>query len=52
MEIWTSVKDIITAPFTQPLDLKSLFVLIGIILVMIAAWVMILHYVELAAAEI
>ena len=52
MEIWTSIKDIITAPFTQPLDMKSLFVLIGLILVMIFAWIMILHYVELAAAEI
>ena len=51
MELWQSISDIVTAPFVGDLDLVHLFLLIGIILVFIAAWVLILNKVRDAAME-
>ena len=43
---------ILKAPLVNQLDITHLFLLTGLILVFIAAWIMILQHVRLAAAEV
>jgi hypothetical protein len=42
----------LTTPFVGQLDLVHLFLLVGIVLVFAAAWVMVLHYVHMAASAV
>ena len=46
------VLDLLKVPVAGNLDVKHLFLLIGLILVMVAAWIMILHHIRSAAEEI
>ena len=50
-KLWSDIVAMVTAPFTQKLDLLNLFVLVGIVLIFIAGWVLILNHVRIAAAE-
>jgi hypothetical protein len=52
MSLATDVKDTLTAPFVGQLDLVHLFLLVGLVLVFAAAWVMVLHYVHMAASAV
>lgn len=40
------------APFSGPIDLKHLFLIVGLVMIFAAAWVFILNHVKLAAAEV
>lgn len=42
----------LTTPFVGQLDLLHLFLLVGLVLVFAMAWVMVLHYVHLAASAV
>lgn len=52
MQIWQDVKDVIAAPFGGELDLVHLFLLIGVILVFLGAWLFILAHIRSAAMEV
>lgn len=52
MKLADDVRDIVKAPFVGSLDIMHLFLLIGLTLVFIAAWVMILQHVRVAATEL
>jgi len=43
---------ILTAPFVGSLDLAHLFLLVGVVMVIIAMWVLILHSVTVTASEV
>lgn len=51
-KIWDNITDILKAPFVGELDLVHLFLLIGVVLVFVAAWVFILRHIRLAASEV
>jgi hypothetical protein len=51
-QIWSDILATLRAPFVGSLDLEHLFLLVGIVLIFVAAWVLILNHVRLAAAEI
>ncbi len=51
-DFWDGLTSILSAPFVGDLDLMHLFVLVGVVLIMIAAWVLILNHVKLAAMEL
>ena len=42
--IWTNIKGILTAPLGQKLDPVQLFLIVGLVLVFISAWLVILKY--------
>lgn len=48
-DLWNKIKSIVTAPLTSDLDMVHLFLLIGLTLVFIGAWLMILN--DLAKVE-
>ena len=50
--IWTEVANILKAPLVSTLDTKTLFLLVGLVLVMIAVWIMILGHIKAAAMEV
>ncbi len=50
--IWQKMVDILKAPLTNELDTIHLFLLTGLVLVMIAAWLMIMHAVRETALEV
>lgn len=52
MEIVDDIRDIVRAPFVGSLDLKHLFLLVGLVLVFAAAWVFILEHIRTAALEV
>lgn len=52
MQLFSDISDMLKAPFVGNLDLRHLFLLIGVVLLMIAAWALILNHVRLAAAEV
>lgn len=52
MQLWDDVTGILKAPVVGELDVKHLFLLIGLIIVIIIAWVMILRTFSAAAEEI
>lgn len=52
MKIWQDVKDVIAAPFSGDIDAKHLFLVIGLILVFIAAWLFILAHIRAAMMEV
>jgi hypothetical protein len=45
----TAITSWVNAPFTTPLNVKDLFLMTGLCLVFILAWLMILYHVRLAA---
>ncbi len=51
-QLWSDVLAILQAPFVGELDLIHLFLLVGVILIMITAWLLVLNYVRLAALEL
>jgi hypothetical protein len=50
--LWEDITGILTAPFTQPLNLKTLFLIVGLVLIFAGAWFFILNHIRLAAAEV
>lgn len=50
--LWDDLMSILAAPFVGDLDLKHLFLLVGVVLLFIAAWTLILNHVRLAAMEL
>lgn len=44
MNIWSEIKAIIKAPITEKLDTAQLFMIVGLVLVFIVAWLVILKY--------
>ena len=51
-QLWDDISGILTAPFAGSLDLVHLFLLVGVVLLFIAAWVLILNHIRIAATEI
>ena len=51
-QLWSDILDILKAPVAGNLDVKHLFLLVGLVVVMIAAWVMILRHFDSAVEEI
>jgi hypothetical protein len=52
MDLWEDMVSILKAPFVADLDLVHLFLLVGLVLVFVAAWGVILSYVRDAATEV
>ena len=52
MKIWQDVKDVIAAPFGGDVDAKHLFLLIGMLLIFISAWLFILSHIRAAMMEV
>jgi hypothetical protein len=52
MQLWEDMVSILKAPFVADLDLVHLFLLVGLVLVFVAAWSIILSYVRDAATEV
>jgi len=50
--IWKDIGDILSAPFVGSLDIKHLFLLVGLVIVFAVAWVFILNHIRLAASEL
>jgi hypothetical protein len=48
----SNIQAIVTAPLTEKLDITHLFLLVGLVLVMIAAWMIILGYIRSASIEV
>lgn len=44
--IWTEIKNILSAPIGQKLDAVQLFLIVGLVLVFISAWLVILRYMQ------
>jgi len=51
-KLWNDIKNILSAPLTNELDITHVFLLTGLILVFIAAWIMILGHIRAAAMEV
>lgn len=49
MELWSNIVAIIKTPFAGELDIEHLFLLIGLVLVFIVAWIFILQHIRSAA---
>ena len=50
--IWAEIKNILTAPLGQKLDPVQLFLIVGVVLVSIAAWLIILKYMQAGISTI
>lgn len=50
--IWTEIKGILTAPLGQKLDTVQLFLIVGLVLVSISAWLIILRYMQAGVSTI
>lgn len=50
-QVWANVIGMLEAPFVGELDLVHLFLLVGVVLIFIAVWAVVLHYVRLATME-
>jgi hypothetical protein len=50
-DLWSKMLAILKAPLVGELDTTHLFLLTGLILVFIAAWIMILGHIRAAASE-
>lgn len=48
----SDIQAILTAPLTENLDMVHLFLLVGLVLVCIAAWIIILGYIRAATIEV
>lgn len=52
MQIIQDVKDIVSEPFSEKLDMKHLFLLTGLVMIFTAAWAFILAHIKSAAMEV
>lgn len=52
MSIIAGVKDVVTAPLSEKLDLKHLFLLTGLVMIFTALWGFILAHIKSAAMEV
>lgn len=52
MVILEQVRNMVSEPFTEKLDLKHLFLLTGLVMVFTALWAFILAHVKSAAMEL
>ncbi len=52
MKIFQDIKDVATAPFSEELDLMHLFLIVGIILVFIMAWLFIIAHMREAGKSV
>lgn len=52
MHIVQSIKDVVTEPFSEKLDLKHLFLLTGLVMIFTAMWAFILAHIKSAAMEV
>ncbi len=52
MKIFQDIKDVAAAPFSEELDLWHLFLLIGIILVFIMAWLFVIAHMREAGKAV
>ena len=43
--VWSDVVDLISTPITKDLDVKHLFLLVGIVIISIAIWAVLLSYI-------
>jgi hypothetical protein len=50
--IWTEVKSILTAPLAEKLDPVHLFLIVGLVLIFISAWLILLRYMEAGISSI
>lgn len=52
MNIWSKIQSILTAPLTEDLDTPHLFLLVGLVIVSIGAWLIILNYMTRSIEEL
>ena len=52
MQIFQDIKDVAAAPFSEELDLWHLFLLIGIILVFVMAWLFVIAHMREAGKAV
>jgi hypothetical protein len=50
--IWTEIKTILTAPLGQRLDPVQLFLIVGLVLVFVTAWLIILKYMQAGVSAV
>jgi hypothetical protein len=50
--IWTEIKGILTAPLAERLDPVQLFLIVGLVLVFISAWLILLRYMQAGISTI
>lgn len=50
--IWAEIKGILTAPLGQKLDPVQLFLIVGLVLVFISAWLILLRYMQAGISTI
>lgn len=51
-QLWSDILAMLKAPFVGSLDIRHLFLLVGVVLIFVVAWVFILNHIRLAAAEV
>lgn len=44
--LWQNFKNLLTTPLAEELDTVHLFLIVGVVLVSIAAWIIILGYIK------
>lgn len=52
MEIVSNIKSILTAPLNEKLDPFHLFLIVGLVIVSVCAWMIILRYMEAGISTI
>ena len=52
MQLWQDIVDLLKQPFVGQLDIEHLFLLVGLVLVFIAAWIIILQHIRVAGLEL
>ena len=52
MQIINDVKDVVSAPLSEKIDLKHLFLLTGLVMIFTALWAFILGHLKSAAMEV
>lgn len=45
LKVWSDVMDFLSTPITKDLDLKHLFLLVGVVIIAIAIWAVLLSYI-------
>jgi hypothetical protein len=52
MQMLDDISDILKAPFVGNLDIKHLFLLVGLVIIFIVAWIFVLEHIRSAAMEV
>lgn len=52
MKIIQDVKDVVSAPLSEKIDIKHLFLLTGLVMIFTAMWAFILAHLKSAAMEV